>query len=565
MVAVIDMPVNLIPQMDDAQFKRETDKLQKLLHSATRGAHERFRAGAATWSVMAVKRGMADTTRAAMQSFLATTGGDYTPFQRGLARSAGVQGASIYKQQIAMEKAHRSQLISGAKQTESERLYDTKEFTEKRFLRQDTAQRIRDYKDLRLTHMRYLRGGATQADWNKLNVQTIKLDNAVQGSIRRLEKNGKDVPKYLRQTASNTKVLREQVGKPGNVLPPTTPLGTLGSLGLKALGVGSLVGLVSKVGKFVWNQVKASAQRGQDLIGTTAAYGRFGAGYATMRQLKFGMSEEDARSPQLYAADFRERMMYGEVSDKEWIALSQMGEYGRFIMSGGGERDPEKAARLLDQYIKSVGDDPAALARLRRNLRWTGQSYEQMKMRMPMATPAEMEEWTAWGDEAALQDVSTGIAAYRVQADWERAKRNIGGKLGSWGGRKIASMSYQDLQAAMGTIDATGLGTPEERAALKARLQEEWDSQSWSRQLQTQLNDRVFNQSPQWVQDKLRNVVSNTIGTQNVTITQNINTNDPESAANQSVEGIRSLLQESTQRDIAIKQSILASKIGQAR
>lgn len=563
MVAVIDMPVNLIPQMDDARFKRETDKLQKLLHSATRGAHQRFRAGAAAWSVMAVKRGMADTTRAAMQSFVATTGGDYTPFQRGLARSAGVQGAAIYKQQIAMEKAHRSQLISSAKQTESERLYDTKEFTEKRFLRQDTAQRIRDYKDLRLTHMRYLRGGAAQADWNKLNVQTIKLDNAVQGSIRRLEKNGKDVPKYLRQTAANTKVLREQVGKPGNVLSSTTPLGTLGSLGLKALGVGSLVGLVSKVGKFVWNQVKASAQRGQDLIGTTAAYGRFGAGYATARELGYKLSPEDAKSPQLYAADFRERMMYGEVSDKEWIALSQMGEYGRFIMSGGGESDPEKAARLFDQYVKSIDNDPRAVARLRRNLRWTGQSYEQMRMRLPMRSQEWMDKMTALGNIRALQDVTSAIGAAQFDRTLENWKRSVGSPIGSWGARQWAALSEDDMNEMLQMIDATGLGSQEERNAVKKRFRATYDlaRQSPLRNAPDMINGSLRD----YIAQPRLSVGSQTIGTQNVTITQNINTNDPESAANQSVEGIRSLLQESTQRDIAIKQSILASKIGQAR
>lgn len=553
----IEMEVSLKPMMDMQALNQTRDKLAKQLSTIQRGNHASLRAMLASWSVGAVKAGQADTTRAAIMQFLGTTqGGQYTTFQRNFARAAGYQGAAILNQEkqaitqaARTHAAERRALVAAFKQTEAERAYDTKQFVSARFRREELADIRRGYKGLRAQHMRLLREGGTEAEWTQHQAETVKLDNRMTRMISNMEKNGKSATKIQKETAQNTKRLATESARGGKIVSqPLSGLGQLGVLGLRALGIGTLVGAVVKAVTWAWRQGKLAEMRGAAAFDRNAAYGYSDRvlGLSEMTAVQYGINPEAVQRAQDYGADFRERMMWGEVSDREWIALSRRGEYGRLLMSGVGETDPERLQRALEAQIRAAGNDPRKLAQLRHDLQALGQDTSLLKLRMHTPTEEEYQRSLQQYTQSTKKDIRDAQEKASLDRGLDPTKRGIGGEIGGWRSIILGQASAQrriEEQRAMGKSDEEIWAEDRETynvakyGYIRGRLKTNWlDKESWS--LTEAMNPRVR----EWL-----GLGGNNIGTQNITIQQTITSTDPREAGAESARQITDALSSTDQ------------------
>lgn len=146
--------------------------------------------------------------------------------------------------------------------------------------------------------------------------------------------------------------------------------------GVKALlGAFGITSVLSGIKK-LFNMGVQGIQEGYNDLVEQAVYGtnRNIAGSRKLSKM-YGIKEESVAGAERYALDFRQRMMMGEVSDQEFIALARMGSLGNMIASGEAAKDPTKFHKALQDYIRANKGNEAEV---RQNLRWLGLSPELM-------------------------------------------------------------------------------------------------------------------------------------------------------------------------------------------
>lgn len=146
--------------------------------------------------------------------------------------------------------------------------------------------------------------------------------------------------------------------------------------GTKALlGAFGITSVLSGIKKLFSMGVQGIQEGYNDLV-EQSVYGtnRNIAGSRKLSKM-YGIKEESVAGAERYALDFRQRMMMGEVSDQEFIALARMGSLGNMIASGEAAKDPTKFHKALQQYIRANKGNEAEV---RQNLRWLGMSPELM-------------------------------------------------------------------------------------------------------------------------------------------------------------------------------------------
>ena len=162
----------------------------------------------------------------------------------------------------------------------------------------------------------------------------------------------------------------------------TKPTETANALGAAAAIKGSIKGIMrGALGMFglssVWNALKKfglmgvqSIKEGYNDLVEQSVYGanRDIAGTRALSTM-YGMKEESLVGAERYALDFRQRMMMGEVSDREFIALSKMGALGQMIVSGEAGRNPAQFQKAIQDYIRTNKGNEAEV---RQNLRYLG-------------------------------------------------------------------------------------------------------------------------------------------------------------------------------------------------
>ena len=146
----------------------------------------------------------------------------------------------------------------------------------------------------------------------------------------------------------------------------TKPTETANALGAAAAIKGSLKGIMKgALGMFglssVWNALKSFVNMGtqgikegyNDLV-EQAVYGS-NRNIAQTRALSkmYGMKEETLVGAERYAMDFRQRMMMGEVSAQEFVALQKLGSVGQMIASGAAGKNPTMFHKALQSYIRA--------------------------------------------------------------------------------------------------------------------------------------------------------------------------------------------------------------------
>lgn len=204
----------------------------------------------------------------------------------------------------------------------------------------------------------------------------------IRNGIAELGKNSKNLTKPVREIKALTKDVDKNMATWKTA---TTPSGTANALGagayitkglqgiLKIFGLGTAIGAAKK-----WIDFGISGTKeGSADLAEQAMYGASrNIAIGRSRAKMYGLEESVTAAPERYALDFRQRMMWGEVSDKEWIALSRMGDLGRMIISGQAGQNPEAFQRELEKWIESNRGNEAMV---RQTLSWLGLSPQLMK------------------------------------------------------------------------------------------------------------------------------------------------------------------------------------------
>lgn len=209
----------------------------------------------------------------------------------------------------------------------------------------------------------------------------LKAVMAVNAQLANISKDRKKEIKTFGKIAKDTDSIQKEASSWSAPLTPSRTAGlagmadflkTGGKYLLSILGIGSLLGAIKKIASM---GIQGIQQGYNDLV-EQSIYGvnRDIAG-ARAQSRMYGIKEESLVGAERYALDFRQRMMWGEVSDKEWIALSRLGGLGSKIISGEAAKNPEAFRKDIQNYIRQNRGNEAEV---RQMLSWLGWSPDIM-------------------------------------------------------------------------------------------------------------------------------------------------------------------------------------------
>ena len=293
----------------------------------------------------------------------------------------------------------------------------------------------------------------------------LKAVLAVNAQLSNISKERKKEVKTFGRIAKDTESIQKEAS---NWSAPMTPSRTTGLAGVadflktggkylfSILGIGSLIGAIRKIASM---GVQAIQQGYNDLVEQSVYGANRDIAGARAQARMYGIKEESLVGAERYALDFRQRMMWGEVSDKEWIALSRLGGLGSKIISGEAGRNPEAFRKDIQNYIRrNRGNE----AEIRQMLGWLGWGQDIMAYGAIMHEPGREEMVRALYEEQVRQNkisaVSTLIPAQIAKTVEEEIK--------SASGRGIRSIfSGPESQHLLYRSMVTGSGFTEQEIA----------------------------------------------------------------------------------------------------
>ena len=241
----------------------------------------------------------------------------------------------------------------------------------------DLANAASAYKDMLASYTAF-----KAAPSERTQEELLKTVEGVYNQLSNISKDRKAEIKTFGRIEKDTKAIHKEATNFSAPLTPsraTTAVGMLdifktgGKWLLGILGIGSVLGGIKKWLDF---GISGTKEGSSDLL-EQAMYGSTrNIAIGRTRAKMYGLDESVTAAPERYALDFRQRMMYGEVSDKEWIALSRMGGLGQMIISGAASQNPEAFQRGLEKWIESNRGNEAMV---RQTLNWLGLSPQLMK------------------------------------------------------------------------------------------------------------------------------------------------------------------------------------------
>lgn len=358
----INIEAGIIPVLDqrsaDAVMKRLQTMLSRLgtaQHTALAQEFQNLFAQGVASRVASGKATTATSARIAMEQALGVTGGSAA---KALTREAADMAAIAIKQG---------------------RVSPYSAFSEKRIKtwKSDLAGAAGAYNDMLKSYDAFKVAPSKEAQ-NEL-IKAIMLVNA---QLANIGKDRKRETKIFGQIEKDTKAIHKEAKD------FTKPTDTANTLGAAAAIKGTMKGIMrGAFGIFglssIWGGLKKfgsmgiqSIQEGYNDLVEQSVYGK-NRNIAGTRSLAtmYGMKEESLVGAERYALDFRQRMIMGEVSDREFIALSKMGSLGQMIVSGEAGRNPQQFQKALQEYIRvNKGNE----AEVRQNLRYLGLNPEIM-------------------------------------------------------------------------------------------------------------------------------------------------------------------------------------------
>lgn len=209
----------------------------------------------------------------------------------------------------------------------------------------------------------------------------LKAVLSVNTQLSNISKDRKKEIKTFGRIEKDTNAIYKEASGWKAPLEPSRTASALGAAqffkaGMKGLlGVFGITSIIGAIKKLISMGVQGIQQGYNDLV-EQSIYGanRDIAGARTHAAM-YGMKEESLVGAERYALDFRQRMMWGEVSDKEWIALSRLGGLGSQIISGEAARNPDAFRRSIQNYIRQNRGNEAEI---RQMLGWLGWSPDLM-------------------------------------------------------------------------------------------------------------------------------------------------------------------------------------------
>lgn len=348
--------VGLEPEVDEKALYRSIMKVTGAIRKAKPGtshANLSKQFGGLLQDLMAT--GQFATPSQAEQYVRRISGGKYTSEQM-----------SIFTRGTSMVRASHRGFVPG--------LYPT--FSERQMARwrPDLARVGGQYNNL-LNAYATAKMSPTEENKSAL-IQAVKDIDASVNEIK------KDRGKTLK-TVDKIQKTSKDIGRDAANLPIRTPASTTSGLGALSFFGKSMISALSRffTGAAILGAVKkwvdfslSGIKEGQRDLIEQAMYGSSrNISIGRSRAKIYGLDESVTAAPERYALDFRQRMIWGEVSDMEWVALSRMGSLGRKIISGEATKDPAAFQRDIEEYIKANKGNEAEVRFMLSKLGWSPQ------------------------------------------------------------------------------------------------------------------------------------------------------------------------------------------------
>ena len=344
--ATIELGVK--PVLDLQYTKKLMDSLEKELRSVRGGTHKTLTQKLSTVIQQMVVSGEATTATQARIALADMLGARFSPQAKGILRRAQNQA------QIVINKDRSASYAA----------------QQLRVREQRQASGLSSAYDAMMMRYDVFKGTPSESNRDKL----LNAVLAVKGYLSNLSKDSKSEVKNIAKIQQDTKT----IGKEASEFKFAKPSRTIGSFSAAEFLKGSLKGALGILGiGTVWGAIKKVAnmgvegiQQGYNDLVEQSIYGanRNIAGTRALSKM-YGIKEESLTGAERYALDFRQRMIMGEVSDREFLALSKMGSLGNMIVSGEAANNPERFQKALQEYIRANKGNEAEV---RQNLRYLG-------------------------------------------------------------------------------------------------------------------------------------------------------------------------------------------------
>lgn len=258
--------------------------------------------------------------------------------------------------------------------------------------------------------------------------------------------NRREVPAVLRQIAQNTSSMKKDISDWDTGVEKNQTTSGANFLGFvkKMTGIASAMAAVGIAWKKYSESIGFALQRGDAAMRLRAAYGNsVNWGDIRARAGIFNMTEETAAAPSKYAADFRQRMLWGETSEREIIGLSRAGRWGRMVMTGEAARNPEAANRAFEEMVASTDG-----AKMRSILSQLGLPQDLMQYKIQGYSEEARAEYNTRFAEVAEKEYQAAVMMYDAGNQYQIATQELSGFLAKMTGQGVQYLSPQARQFA---------------------------------------------------------------------------------------------------------------------
>lgn len=494
-IGEVNIGVNYVA--DDKSIKKATDKLLK----ARSGLHESLVSDLQNVLYSRyMKTGKASTGLRAGILFKKEFGLELSKYQESLLQSAGglamerkgfvsraeksylKQQERLEKQRIAQEEKNRKQqeVNENRKIKEQERLEKQKE-SEENYLRRQVASKSNMFEWLDFDYAEAKKKRMGSSDFAKMQLKTKQSLHSVEELLKQIEKTDLKDTKEVQNLRKNfdkyskisLKSQKELGIKTPSMLSQLKPL--LSKLGLGWLG--GPTAILGALGLYAWKQGKDVEKGIQQTAKEYQSYQEteIDVGQARAFAKSYGLTEEEGINLAKYVADFRARTKLGEVSDKEYMLLSQLPGFASAIY---GKANLSDVMATLVSDVRGISGDVDRFAYVRQLLKGTPISSNILATRKEFMTPYLKDVLRSAESERAgfeIQNIPTeiqnqanatlrkyvaqtvlGRGAYGIKTGINRAVGTVTNPLAkSLSAENISNTNTTNRNVSVGTVNVT--------------------------------------------------------------------------------------------------------------
>lgn len=356
--ATIDVGIN--PILDQKQFDAELRKLEKGLRAIRHGTHTDVS-----------NRG------ARLINYLMSTGQAISPTQGRMILSDRMGGgfSSVARANLRTAQNQAQFMINAQRQSDLIKRRNVETYNSFLAREQYLKEDYQAYKD-----------NPTRASGAALITKLTAFARDVKRFAEKATTNKKKLEEYARLIALNTGAMKKDITDTEKKEQTKQSFwGGAKKLSAAIFGISSFIGLLKRG----YKAVQDAYNRGLEGLRSEAAYGKsVNWGDVATRSALFKMSQEAAAEPSRYAADFRQRMLWGEIGEREIIGLARAGKWGQMVLSGEAARNPAKANQAFEDLVASTNQ-----GEMRSILRQLGFSQEAMNYNLQAYNQSTRSEY----------------------------------------------------------------------------------------------------------------------------------------------------------------------------